>query len=116
MNSARTAFIIAAIPFTLMAALWMFLEHALPGSPGTDRGWVFALCGGFYIYGSIHCLRGELPLSLFVFFGLILNVIGAIVWIPALGYRSGNGLGYIGASLALFWMKAIYEAYRDEAR
>ena len=112
MTSARTAFIIAAIPFTVMAALWLFLDG---GSSRAGSGWVFALCGGTFIYGSIFALRGELPLSSLMLVGLILNIIGAVVWIPAFGYHSGNSLGFIGVGLAAFWAKAIHSAYREES-
>ena len=113
MSVARVIFIVAAIPFTLLAALWLFLEHALPGSPGTDTGPVFALCGGTFIYGSIFALRGQLPLALLVLVGLVLNVTGAFVWIPALSYRSGSFIGFVGLALAGLWIMSIHEAYRE---
>lgn len=112
MASARTAFIIAAIPFTLMAALWLFLDG---GSSRAGNGWVFALCGGTFIYGSIFALRGELSLASLVLVGFFLNIIGAVVWMPAFSYHSGNSIGFIGVGLTAFWAKAIHSVYREES-
>ena len=115
MTIPRLAFITVAVPFTLMAALWLILDRMLPGSPGTDKGWQFALCGGTFIYGSIFALRGELQLRPFVFIGLILNSIGAVVWVPALSYRSGDFIGYVGVALTALWCQAVYSVYRKES-
>ena len=63
MNSTRSLFIIAAIPFSLLAVLLLFLDKAFRTGGSTGSSMVFVFCGGVYIYGSIYALRGHLPLS-----------------------------------------------------
>ncbi len=107
---------VAAVPFTLAAALWLFLEHADRSSWASREGPYFAVLGGIYLYGSIFALRGQLSLRQLVALGLVLNVVGAFIWVPALRGRDGWAVGYPGVMLAGLWVVALYQAFRDEWR
>ncbi|MDZ4288175.1 MAG: hypothetical protein U0984_09460 [Prosthecobacter sp.] len=114
MSFSRLAFIIVAIPFTLLALLLVFLEMGMGRGSGIGAVGVFVLCGGAYIYGSICALNGQLPLSALVWAGLLLNIVGAFAWMPMFGSKSGGQLfGFIGAGLVALWCKAIYDGYRE---
>jgi hypothetical protein len=114
MNTARSLFIVAAIPFSLIAVLLLFLNKAFGSGGGTSSSMVFVFCGGIYIYGSIYALRGDLPLSLLVFAGAILNFIGAFVWVPSFRFSDGAVYGLMGLGLTLAWITAIIGEYRAE--
>ena len=114
MNSTRSLFIIAAIPFSLLAVLLLFLDKAFRTGGSTASSMVFVFCGGVYIYGSIYALRGHLPLSLLVFCGAMLNLIGAFVWVPSFRFSDGAAIGLAGLGLTLAWIFAIVREYRAE--
>jgi hypothetical protein len=114
MNTARGLFILAAIPFTLLAPFLLFMEQAWRTGRGSSGPTVFALCGGAYIYGSIFALRGQLPLSSLVLVGIILNILGACVWMPAFQFSDGSFIGLIGVGLTISWLIVIVRQYRDE--
>ena len=116
MNTARSLFILAAIPFTLLASFVLFMEQAPTTGRGSSGSMVFGLCGGAYIYGSIFALRGQLPLSSLVLVGIILNIIGACVWLPAFQFSDGTFIGLIGVGLTLAWLVTIVREYRDDRR
>ena len=63
-DSARVLFILASIPFCLAAVLLLFLDKAFKSGGSSGGSMVFVLCGGIYIFGSIHALRGQLPLRI----------------------------------------------------
>lgn len=114
MNSARSLFILAAIPFSLLAILLLFMDKAFRTGGSTGNSMVFVFCGGIYIYGSIYALRGHLPLSLLVFAGCLLNLIGAFVWVPMFRFSDGAAFGLIGLGLTLAWIITIFREYRAE--
>lgn len=74
----------------------------------------FAFCGGVNIYGSIAALRGQLPLSALILVGLILNAIGAFVWLPSFRFSDGTFIGLVGLGLTLAWLFAVIDEYRNE--
>ena len=113
MNLIRALFILAAIPFSLIAGLWLFLDH---GSGRAGGGILFAACGGIFIFGSIFSLRRELPLQLLAFYGSLLCLIGSGAWVPELSKDPGSIIGYAGVILSLLWGIAIIAAYHEEAR
>jgi len=117
MQAARKAFIITAVPITFLAVLLLVMEKAFAGSPGSSTVPAFCLSGGTYIYGSIFALRGGLPLSLLVLLGIVLNIIGAIAWIPMAGHPSRDGIwvGAVGTWFTALWCMAVYSAYREES-
>jgi hypothetical protein len=116
MNTARSFFIVAAIPFSLFAVLLLFLDRSLGSGGASFSPMSFVLCGGIYIYGSIYALRGDLPLPLLVFAGGILNFIGAFAWVPFFRFSDGALYGLVGLGLAVAWIFAIVEEYRAERR
>lgn len=112
MKLARTAFIIVAVPYTLVLLLWLFLAWMVPDRSDGREGLTFGLCGGGYIYGSLFSFREDMPLGYLIFLGVCLNLIGGIFWLPAFTYPGGSVIGLTGVALYAVWVRAIYCAYR----
>jgi hypothetical protein len=106
MRTARRIFIASAIPFSVLSLLILIFGRAEPS----------ILWCSIYIFGSISVLRGHLPLSYLVLSGLVLNLVGAVVWVPALFSRDGGIVSVPGMVLSLTWLFAIVAEFREERR
>jgi hypothetical protein len=115
MTTIRLLFIIAAIPYTLLIPLILFVDQATAHNSRSSVGTVFAVfCAGIYIYGSIFTLRERYSLRALIVIGAILNLIATCYWMPFLFYQELRTVGVIGVGLTFAWLIAILGKYRTE--
>ncbi len=102
-----------AFLFTPLAFVIGLLDYKLGSSANTNYPAVnFGICGGIFIYGTIFALLYLTRLVALILFGLMLNVIGAIAWIPLLLSPHDYIAGMFGACLSFGWALTIIETLR----
>ena len=102
-----------AVLFTPLALVMGLLDYKI-GSNGHSYYSIvnFGICGGAYIYGTIFVLLYLTRIVALILSGLILNIIGAITWVPLLLSRHDYIVGIIGVCLSFGWALTIIETLR----
>jgi len=101
----KLAFIAALIGFVILSGmLFMFSGFLNPGE-GQDL-FLSMLCGGVYIVGSIIIIGDRFSIPVMVVSGIILNLMGAFYWTPALGSNEAY-FAVIGIVLTSLWFLCV---------
>jgi hypothetical protein len=100
-------FCLAGIPFGLLSAF--LLTWGMAWSNGSrDRESIinFVTCGKIYIIGSLICFRIRCSGRAILLLGIILNAIGAYIWVPGMSSLNGGSWFFLIPGLALLgcWM------------
>ena len=101
----KLAFIVALIGFVILAGVLFMLSGFLNPGEGQDL-FLSMLCGGIYIIGSIIIIGDRFSIPVMVASGIILNLIGAFCWSPAIGSNEAY-FAMIGIVLTSLWVLCV---------
>jgi hypothetical protein len=102
---------VAAIAFGSLSVFLLTWGMAWSlGSRERDSITAFVICGAIYIIGSLICFRVRRSGSAMLLPGIILNAVGAYVWVPGMAYLNRGGWVVVMAGLALMgcWIALIF--------
>lgn len=97
----KFAFIAALIGFVILSGMLFMFSGFLNPSEGQDL-FLSMLCGGVYIVGSIIVIGDRFSVPVMIVSGIILNLVGAFYWAPALGSNEAY-FAVIGIALTSLW-------------
>jgi len=102
---AKIVFGFASIGLVILSGFILLFSGFLNPGEGGDF-FLNMLCAGIYTIGSMFVIGGRFGISVMVALGIILNLIGAIYWVPALG-SSEAYFAVIGIVLTSLWVICI---------
>lgn len=101
----KAAFGAALTGFVLLAAMILLFSGFLNPGEG-NRLFLGMFCGGAYLVGSIFSIGERFGATTMVCLGILLNLFGAVYWVPSWG-SSESYIAVIGVALTLLWCVCI---------
>ena len=99
---AKIAFGFASIGLIILSGFVLLFSGFLNPGEGRDL-FLSMLCAGIYTIGSAIVIGDRFGIPVMLALGIILNILGAICWVPALG-SSEAYFAVIGIALTSLWV------------
>ncbi|MFZ9937017.1 MAG: hypothetical protein ACO3JG_08125 [Luteolibacter sp.] len=106
----KVAFVFALVGYIILGAALVMMSGFINSA---REGQAIALtmsCGGIYIIGSLFVIGDKLNATAMAVAGVILNLLGAAVWVPTIG-SSEPQFAVIGVFLSVLWLVCIVLKY-----
>jgi hypothetical protein len=102
---AKIAFGFASIGLVVLSGFLLLFSGFLNPGEGRDL-FLNMLCAGIYTIGSVIVIGDRFSIPMMLTLGIILNILGAVFWFPALG-SSEAYFAVIGVALTSLWVICI---------
>ncbi|MDB4618235.1 hypothetical protein OAG53_01020 [Akkermansiaceae bacterium] len=99
---AKVAFGLASIGLFILSGFVLLFSGVLNPGEGRDL-FMNMLCAGIYTVGSVIVIGERLSIPVMFILGIILNILGAISWVPAIGSSEAH-FAVIGIVLTSLWV------------
>ena len=106
----KVAFVFALVGYIILGAALVMMSGFINSARESQAIALTMLCGGIYILGSLFAIGDRLNATAMAIAGLILNSVGAVVWVPTIGSSEGQ-FAVIGMLLSLLWLVCIVLKY-----
>lgn len=102
----KVAFVFSLVGYIFLGAVLVMMSGFITTAREGQAIVITMLCGGIYIFGSLFAIGDRLNSAAMAIVGLILNSVGAVVWVPTIGSHEPQ-FAVFGILLSLFWLVCI---------
>jgi hypothetical protein len=106
----KVAFVCALLGYVILGAALVMMSGFINNAREGQAIALTMLCGGIYIIGSLFAIGDRMNATAMAAAGVILNILGAAVWVPTIGSNEPQ-FAVIGIFLSVLWLVCIILKY-----